>query len=71
MTKYLVEQDCDLYISGNVHPGCFKGEVFANSLEEAIEKLENGEVEYEVIVKDHGVNGNNEIKATLIEEDNK
>lgn len=55
MKKYLITQECDYYISGRIYLGQFKGEVYANSPEEALEKWKNEGVYYELIY-DYSIN---------------
>ena len=61
---------------GCSRPYHLKGEVFANSFEEAFEKYTKGEVFYDLVVDDYckeeyNISDDNEIIVTLLEENDK
>ena len=75
MEKYLITLDCNCMEKGCLYPCHLKGEVFANSFEEAFEKYTKGKVFcYYLVVDDYckeeyNISDDNEIIVTASEED--
>ena len=70
--KFRISQDCD-YVMGYLRYGHLEGEIEADSLEEAKEKIEKYPRDYmELIVDDYDVEdydcGDNEVEIEQIEE---
>jgi len=56
--KFKVSQDCD-YVMGHLRYGHLECEVEANSEEMALEMVENGEYDMELVIDDYSVDNYN------------